>query len=119
MKREELRLELPASAKYILPLRLFLAGVAVRMDFTVETIEDIKMAAAEASAILLAGCESGRLVCLVKEEEEGMRFSISSEGGKPGEEEGISRAILEAVAEECEFFLEDGLYKRIEVFFQL
>ena len=35
MKRDILTLTFPAKAQYVLPLRLYISGVATRMDFAV------------------------------------------------------------------------------------
>ena len=48
MKRDILTLTFPAKAQYVLPLRLYISGVATRMDFAVDAIEDIKTAVSEA-----------------------------------------------------------------------
>ena len=43
-----LNFDLPAAAEYVVVARLAISGVASRMDFTIEEIEDIKIAVSEA-----------------------------------------------------------------------
>ncbi len=119
-ERDCLTIRLPASPRYTLPLRLLFAGVAVRMDFSVEAIEDIKMAVSEACAILLAGTDGGSLVCLTREEADALFFEMRAEGGVRGQkDDGISRVILEALADEATFTCKDGRCTGIQVRFRL
>jgi serine/threonine-protein kinase RsbW len=47
-QRDTLRLELPCKTKYLLPVRLAVAGAGDRGGLTVEDIEDLKVAVGEA-----------------------------------------------------------------------
>jgi serine/threonine-protein kinase RsbW len=53
--RDVVRLRLPAVGAYLSVLRSATAGLAARLDFTLEEIEDLRIAVDEACAILLAG----------------------------------------------------------------
>ena len=53
--RDVVRLRLPAIGAYLSVLRSATAGLAARLDFTLEEIEDLRIAVDEACAILLAG----------------------------------------------------------------
>ena len=118
-KRALVHLELPADPKYILPLRLFLAGIAVRMNFSVDAIEDIKMAVSEVCTILLDDSCGGTFACEV-DEQENLTFAIRVVGGKPGDgDDGISKIILEAIADACKFEMEDDRCVGIQVEFAL
>ena len=46
-------LRLPADSAYVSVLRTTTAGLAARLDFTVDDIEDLRIAVGEASALLL------------------------------------------------------------------
>jgi len=50
---------LPAETAYVAVLRLAAAGIAARLDFTLDDIEDLKMAVSEACALVLAGATPG------------------------------------------------------------
>src|SRR3954454_7762821 len=54
---------LPADTAYVAVLRMATAGLAARLDFTLDDIEDLRMAVGEASAMLLERSRpGGRLV---------------------------------------------------------
>ena len=115
------QVKVPAQAKYILPIRLFLAGIAVRMDFPAETIEDIKMAAAEACSILMAGAAEAEALCCntAEQADHSLRIDLCLEGKVlPGEADDISRAILEAMADECTFNYQQGVCRGITICFK-
>ncbi len=51
--------DIPGEGSYVLPLRLYISGVATRMDFAVDAIEDIKTAVSEACVLLLSDVTGG------------------------------------------------------------
>lgn len=53
--RDVVRIVLPAVGAYLSVLRSATAGLAARLDFTLEEIEDLRIAVDEACAILLVG----------------------------------------------------------------
>ena len=53
MSRDGVRLCIPAQPEYLLVVRLTAAGLANRMGFNVEEIEDVKAAVAEACIMLM------------------------------------------------------------------
>lgn len=114
-------IRVPSQAKYILPIRLFLAGIAVRMDFPAETIEDIKMAAAEACSIILSGAaDNGALVCSTREQEDhSLLITITVEGELfPSTADELSRAVLEAMSDACSLSYCQGKCKSISICFK-
>jgi len=50
---------LPADSAYVAVLRMATAGIAARLDFTLDDIEDLRMAVGEASAMLLERARPG------------------------------------------------------------
>jgi serine/threonine-protein kinase RsbW len=63
-RRADVELRLPADGAYASVLRTTTAGLAARLDFTLDDIEDLRMAAGEAGAIVLERATSGGdLVC--------------------------------------------------------
>ena len=50
---------LPAETAYVAVLRMTTAGLAARLDFTLDDIEDLRMAVGEASAMLLERSRPG------------------------------------------------------------
>lgn len=59
---ETVELTVPASASYVSVLRTVTASLAARRDFTIDEIDDLRIAVDEASALLLphAGAQRGR-----------------------------------------------------------
>ncbi|HEY0888348.1 MAG TPA: anti-sigma factor [Nocardioides sp.] len=54
-RRPDVELRVPADGAYVSVLRTATAGVAARLDFTLDDIEDLRMAVGEASALVLEG----------------------------------------------------------------
>ena len=57
--RADVELRLPADSAYVSVLRTTSAGLAARLDFTLDDIEDLRMAVGEASALVLPEAEPG------------------------------------------------------------
>ena len=57
--RADVELRLPADSAYVSVLRTTSAGLAARLDFTLDDIEDLRMAVGEASALVLPEAAEG------------------------------------------------------------
>ena len=55
----DVELRLPAESAYVAVLRMTTAGLAARLDFTLDDIEDLRMAVGEACALVLEHAEAG------------------------------------------------------------
>ncbi len=55
----DVELRLPADSAFVSVLRTTSAGLAARLDFTLDDIEDLRMAVGEASALVLRFAEAG------------------------------------------------------------
>ncbi len=80
-----IELKIPASAQWVRVARLTVAGVASRLHFDIEAIEDIKLATAEAinNAILHAATLSHIEACVTiicESDEHGLWISVADEG---------------------------------------
>ena len=53
MSSDHVELRVPASGAYVSVLRTATAGLAARLDFTLDDIEDLRIAVDEACAVLL------------------------------------------------------------------
>lgn len=63
-ERPDVELRLPADSAYVSVLRTTTAGLAARLDFTIDDIEDLRMAVGEASAMVLPEADAGSdLLC--------------------------------------------------------
>ncbi len=57
--RADVELRLPADSAYVSVLRTTSAGLAARLDFTIDDIEDLRMAVGEACALVLPSAGDG------------------------------------------------------------
>src|SRR5688500_20320112 len=68
---DAVEIRLPADSAYLSVLRTATAGLAARLDFTLDEIEDLRIAVDEACAMLLPqALEGAQLIC---------RFTLTSE----------------------------------------
>ena len=62
--RADVELRLPADSAYVSVLRTTTAGLAARLDFPIDDIEDLRIAVGEASAMVLPEADEGSdLIC--------------------------------------------------------
>jgi len=104
-------LTLPASSAYLSVLRTATAGLAARLDFTLDEIEDLRIAVDEACAMLLVdapplrdGRAGGDLTCRFEIEEDQLRISVtvSSGGGRLPARDTFAWTVLSALAGEVD-----------------
>ena len=75
--RDAVSVRLPASGAYLSVLRTATAGLAARLDFTIDEIEDLRIAVDEACAMLLQDAVPGAdLLCEFELSDEVMRISV-------------------------------------------
>ena len=71
-------IRLPAAGAYLSVLRTATAGLAARLDFTLDEIEDLRIAVDEACAMLLSqALPGGDLECQFALQDTSMRVSVS------------------------------------------
>ncbi|MGV3562708.1 MAG: anti-sigma factor [Nocardioides sp.] len=58
-RRPDVELRLPADGAYVSVLRTLTAGLAARLDFTIDDIEDLRIAVGEACAMVLPEADPG------------------------------------------------------------
>jgi serine/threonine-protein kinase RsbW len=69
---------IPASGVYLSVLRTATAGLAARLDFTLDDIEDLRIAVDEACAMLLVTAVAGTdLTCEFELDGDGIRVSVA------------------------------------------
>ena len=82
--RDVVRLQLPAIGAYLSVLRTATAGLAARLDFTLEEIEDLRIAVDEACGILLAqAAPTAELECNFTLGEDRMNIAVSTSASQP------------------------------------
>src|SRR5690242_15511581 len=76
--RDVVQVKLPAVGAYLSVLRTATAGLAARLDFTLDEIEDLRIAVDEACAMLLAQAIAGAtLDCEFELLPQAMKVSVS------------------------------------------
>jgi len=125
MKGDVLTLSLPAASEYLLPLRLFASGVATRMNFSIDQVEDIRRAVSEAGILLLDGVCRGELHIRMEITED-LVCDLTLEncpacgGCREIDEDGqeMAKLILEAMVDHADFAYRDekcvGVYLRFD-----
>jgi len=91
---EELRpdyveVRLPADSAYLSVLRTATAGLAARLDFTLDEIEDLRIAVDEACAMLIAQVDGDELSCRFDVGHDSLLVEVSArtrEGSLPSRE---------------------------------
>ena len=111
---ETIRLAVPAALEYVRIVRLTASGVASRLGFDVEEIEDLRVAVDELASLVVESADGGEL---------GVQFAVRGdilriEGEAllaPGQSEvrvdDLTAQILAAVVDEWDFSAQDGLVR--------
>lgn len=112
---DQITLTLPPDPGYTPSVRLLLSGVASRMDFRVDEIEDIRACASEACLLLLNGQQCSDLELLIEAGDK-LKVQVMAHGVTPDPtymfedfSEEISRLMIEALSDECVFAEDNGL----------
>jgi serine/threonine-protein kinase RsbW len=99
------QLRLPADGAYLSVLRTATAGLAARLDFTLDEIEDLRIAVDEACAMLLPDAvEGGDLSCLFTLTENALVVSVSvpTTDGRLPSRDTFAWTVLNALAGEVD-----------------
>ena len=82
--QHDVELRLPADNVYVSVLRMTTAGLAARLDFTLDDIEDLRMAVGEACALVLEGADPEGKLCVGFDLGEGsMRVTVAADSVSP------------------------------------
>jgi serine/threonine-protein kinase RsbW len=92
---------LPANSAYLSVLRTATAGLAARLDFTIDEIEDLRIAVDEACAMLLPQAVKGAdITCEFRLEEGSIRVGVSvlTDDGEQPSRDTFAWTVLSALA---------------------
>jgi serine/threonine-protein kinase RsbW len=82
--RYDVELRLPADGAYAAVLRTLTAGLAARLDFTMDDIEDLRIAVSETAAMVLDEADEGAdLVCRFRLEPGELQLECSTTSAAP------------------------------------
>jgi len=99
--RDHVTIRMPAEGAYLSVLRTATAGLAARLDFTLDEIEDLRIAVNEACAMLLAQAEAGAtLECDFTLSPDTMTIAVSAPStlGRPPAKDTFAWTMLSALA---------------------
>jgi serine/threonine-protein kinase RsbW len=99
----EVSLRLPADGAFVLILRTAAAGLAARLDFPLDDIEDIRTAVDEASSMLLPQAVPGsQLACDFRLEADSLTVTLEAQSADPHEpdRDSFSWQVLSALTAE-------------------
>ena len=109
--RPDVELRLPADGAYASVLRTTTAGLAARLDFTMDDIEDLRIAIGEASAMVLPDADPGSdLTCVYFLEPRRMTIEVAVDSAEPPEPDLDSFAwqVLSTLAAHAEVLTDGG-----------
>lgn len=115
---DAVEIRLPADSAYLSVLRTATAGLAARLDFTLDEIEDLRIAVDEACAMLLPhAIESAQLTCRFVLDPELLQVTVTlpTTRGELPERDTFSWTVLSALAGEVDTGLdqERGVWIRL------
>ncbi|MDH6123340.1 anti-sigma regulatory factor [Kitasatospora sp. GP82] len=103
--KDFVEVRLPAAGAYLSVLRTATAGLAARLDFTLDEIEDLRIAVDEACAILLQQAVPGSVLsCEFRLVGDSLRVTVAAPttDGKAPERDTFAWTVLSALAGEVE-----------------
>lgn len=109
--RPDVELRLPVDSAYVSVLRATTVSLAARLDFTMDDIEDLRMAVGEACAMVLPSANvDADLTCafFMKPGQVRVTISVPSTSAELPEEEGFAWQVLSALTTHAEFAYADG-----------
>jgi serine/threonine-protein kinase RsbW len=104
-------LRLPADGAYLSVLRTATAGLAARLDFTLDEIEDLRIAVDEACALLLADVpDHGELNCVFSLAPEALSVTVTAptRTGRLPRRHTFAWTVLTALAGEVDASITEG-----------
>ncbi|MCU0264864.1 MAG: anti-sigma factor [Actinomycetia bacterium] len=104
-------LRLPADPAYLAVLRTATAGLAARLDFTLDEIEDLRIAVDEACAMLLPDVvPDGGLVCRFELTGDGLAVAVTAptRTGRPPARDNFAWTVLAALAGDVDAVVDAG-----------
>lgn len=104
---------LPADGAYAAVLRTLAAGLAARLEFTMDDIEDVRMVVSEAVALVLDQAEQdGELICAFTLADSEFVVSIATDAAQPAEAdyENFGWQVLAVLAADADIASAPGRY---------
>lgn len=100
MNDNEIRLVLPAHPEYARIARLAVAGLATRLGFSYDEVEDLRIAVGEVCSVLVSTDGAGRLELVYEMLDRGLRVAAAASEGPASQVNDLTEQILDAVVDE-------------------
>jgi serine/threonine-protein kinase RsbW len=110
----DVELRLPTDGAFISVLRTATAGLAARLDFTLDDLEDVRMAVGEAAALVLEAADPGAdLVSRFWLRPHQLTISVraAAEAADAPESDSFAWTVLTTLAREAQVRVEPGLFE--------
>ncbi|MEC3978855.1 anti-sigma factor [Amycolatopsis sp. H20-H5] len=110
-----------AAVPHVIPtLRTIVADIAMRQDFDLDAVEDLRMAVDEACSLLVPSATDGRLTCIFSWTENRVEVTVSVLADSPdhADDTGLSWQLLTALATSARRTVtpaEGGYLSRVEL----
>jgi serine/threonine-protein kinase RsbW len=111
VNQPDAELRLPAESAYVAVLRMTTVGLAARLDFTLDDIEDVRMAVGEACALVLEGATPhGRLHAAYGLSEGTLTITVSADSVEAGgpDQDSFAWQVLSALVDDLRAESPDG-----------
>ncbi|WP_066884771.1 anti-sigma regulatory factor [Carbonactinospora thermoautotrophica] len=118
VQRDFVEIRLPADSAYLSVLRTATAGLAARLDFTLDDIEDLRIAVDEACAMLLHQTVPGSdLTCVFELERGALSIQVSAPtvDGRLPERDTFAWTVLTALAGQVDATVDDDKHVSINL----
>ncbi len=112
-EKADVQLRVPADSAYAAVLRTTTAGLAARLDFTIDDIEDLRIAVGEASAMVLPQADPGSdLTCLFHLQQTRLRLTlvVHTSDPRPPDYDSFAWQVLTTLASDAEVSTSDGAF---------
>lgn len=109
----EFVLTIPGDPKYLSVVRLAVSGLAGRLQFSYEEVEDIKLAVAEACARAISQSQGKQISIECKVQDDALTFSVSDNGSETPDEEELGIFLIRSLMDEVKFENLNGRGSRI------
>jgi serine/threonine-protein kinase RsbW len=109
--RPDVELRLPVDSAYVSVLRATTVSLAARLDFTIDDIEDLRMAVGEACGLVLDGASvDGKLSCSYHLDEGRIAVTVAADHGdaSPPDRDSFGWQVLTALVEDLQSQAQDG-----------
>ncbi len=99
---DEIRLAVPAAPEYARIARLAVAGLATRLGFSYDEVEDLRIAVGEACSVLMSESRNGRLEVIYRLEDDALEVEATADSDVAPQGHGseLSEQILSAVVDD-------------------